>query len=344
MSADPVPSTSSTIEARRFIPVHRLSFEEAGLIGASVHKTDRIVIPAHNEAGSIGTTLGYLIEVGFAARQIIVLVNHTEDNTAEVASRFGVTVVEQNEMLTDEVKSRLEGEYGVHPDRLRGKGTAMFAAGLVLARENLPDDARIFFIDADITNPGEVDPIGLLLAGWEVWNGDVRIIKLASENRHNEGIHAFLSLPRVPYFGIGALRWPLCGQMVLRWGDLRKMRGANSYAIEMAMLMCLWDDHDTPSIFGEVSLGVELKDKHNDDQRHARMFWGIEGYMTQLLLPGGWRRLRSLKKDEVRSLNEASVMPTPVWMPPKGDGSCVLEMLQIDAIMPSVTEFLTVTP
>lgn len=323
----------------QFTSARHLTFAEAAALTGKILPTDRVVIPARNEAGSIGSTIGHLLQTGFTAGQIIIMVNHSTDKTAEIAAMFAVTVLDQATILTTEIITRLEKEYGIEAIRLRGKGAAMFAACLELERAGTPDDARIFFLDADITNLDEVSPIPLLLAGWESWNGDVRIVKLASLGRNNEGILASLGLPRMPYMGIGALQWPLCGQMSLRWKDLRRMRGATRYAIEMAMLMDILEREDTPAVFGEVELGTVLHDKKNNDHDHTVMYRGILAYITQLLQVGGWWKLHAISAEQVAMLNRESGKPHPFWAPAKsGAGVSTFQAFPLDAILPAVAE------
>ncbi len=324
----------------QFVSARHLAFAEAAENQGKILPSDRVVIPARNEAGSIGSTIGYLVQAGFSPEQIVIMVNHTTDKTAEVAGAFRVTVLEQEKILRPEIVARLEGEYGVDSSRLRGKGTAMFAACLELEQLKTPDEARIFFLDADITNLDEVSPIALLLAGWASWNGDVKIVKLASLGRNNEGILAYLGLPGVPYTGIGALQWPLCGQMSLRWEDLRRMRGATRYAIEMAMLMDILERRGTPAVFGEVELGVVLHDKKNSDHDHAVMYRGILAYISQLQQHGGWKELHTLHAQDILNMNRMSGKDHPFWAPPKvGTAAATFQAFPLDAILPSIHEF-----
>ncbi len=331
------------MDSGHFVSARHLTFKEAGESTSKILPTDRVVIPARNEAGSIGSTIGHLVQTGFTPGQIIIMVNHSTDKTAEIAAVFGVTVLDQAAILAPQILARLEKEYGVEAIRLKGKGSAMFAACLELERAATPDDARIFFLDADITNLDEVSPIPLLLAGWESWNGDVRIVKLASLGRNNEGILASLGLPRMPYMGIGALQWPLCGQMSLRWKDLRRMRGATRYAIEMAMLMDILEREDTPAVFGEVELGTVLHDKKNNDHDHTVMYRGIMAFMAQLLGAGGWKELHKLTPQQITELNVESGKQHPFWAPAKtGTGVSTFQAFPLDAILPSVAELQVV--
>ncbi len=333
----------------RYTAVKHLKYSEAQTVEGRVKPTDIVVVPARDEGPLIGAMGGYLQQAGFGPNQIIIMVNDSAEcavnNRTEAAARgTGARVFIMDEVLTPEVVQRLEQEYGVERSRLKGKGTAMFAACLELEKMKLPSEARIFFLDADITNLGEVSPIQLLLAGWVNWNGNVRMVKLASLGRNNEGILAFLGLPGMPYTGLGALQWPLCGQVTVRWGDLRRMRGATKFAIEMAMLIDLIERHGTPSMLGEVELGVVLNDKKNDDHTHTAMYRGILAFISQLLQAGGWKQLHSMPAKQVAELNRRSAPSFPFWVPPKkGDcGASSFEAHPLDAILPSIEDLFGV--
>jgi hypothetical protein len=329
----------------KYTAVRHLGYEEAKDVEGKILPTDILVVPARDEGPQMGAMGGYAQQAGFTLNQIIIMVNDsaecTVNNKTEAAARgTGAKVFVMDEVLTPEMAQRLRAEYGIEPSRLKGKGTAMFAACLKLEEMKTPPEARIFFLDADITNLGEVSPIQLLLAGWVNWNGSVKMVKLASLGRNNEGILAFLGLPGMPYTGLGALQWPLCGQMSVRWGELRRMRGATKFAIEMAMLIDLIERYSTPSMLGEVELGVVLNDKKNDDHTHAVMYRGILAYISQLLQTGRWKQLHSLTIVEMIQLNLESGKPFPFWVPPKktGSGASSFESHPLDAILPSIED------
>ncbi|HCC83660.1 TPA: hypothetical protein DEP96_02310 [Candidatus Uhrbacteria bacterium] len=325
--------------------VRHLPFSEARALSpvATVRKTDIVIVPARNEGTKIASTLGYLlIEMGFDPSQILVIVNHSVDDTADRARRLGVVVLDQDEILTPVVVERLQTEYGIDPARLCGKGTAMFAACLELERRQTSANARVFFLDADIKNLAQLDIIGLLMSGWHQWGESVRIVKLASLCRNNEGMLAFLGLPGIPYMQVGAMQWVLCGQMMLRWRDLRIMRGATRYAIEMAMLMDLWERHHDLGALGEVAIGEPLEDKRNTDHDHAVMYRGIMAYVLQLMSSStNWRAIHKITREEIVVMNAITGNPLGFFAPPSdGVGPSVFENPPLDAILPSAAEFM----
>lgn len=333
--------------------VYHISDEEIrdrDLSGA-ILPTDRIVIPAKHEGANIGTTLGYLLSMGFEPEQIIVLVNGSSeidgkpDDTAEKALAVNpcIRVYHQNELLNapivgTDIVSHLQSEFGIMPERLHGKGTAMFAATLALHAAHTPDGARIIFLDTDIQNASTVDPVGRLLIGAELFPDTVRMVKLASLGRDNAGIHAFLSTLHDPHSMIGALRWPLCGQVVVRWCDLKCMRLASGYAVEMAMMMDLIARADgNPRVFGEVEIGAPLLDKKNSDRVHVRMYSEIMVFMgrAHACARGG---LPGLTIGQMHGLN--CMESTTVWTPVKerGEGPNRLETRYPDTIFPSIVD------
>lgn len=332
--------------------VHHISDQviRDGKLSGSIRETDRVVIPAKHEGANIVRTLEYLQGRGFYPYQIIVLVNGSSiveggdpDDTAEkalsVSPKF--QVLHQAELLgvregESELVKRLNETYGIQPERLHGKGTAMFAATLALHRADTPEDARIFFLDADIRNSFEVDPMGRLLVGATHFPSEVRVVKLASLGRDNAGISAFLSTLTGNHALIGALRWPLCGQVVVRWGDLKRMRLASGYAVEIAMLMDLIVRTSDPHVFGEVEIGTDLIDKKNTDQVHTRMYYQIMVFAASVhaFLCG----LPLLTPAQMRAMNQTK--PAPLWVPvhEHGLGPNQLEQRYPDAVLPSIEE------
>lgn len=315
-----------------------------------IQPTDRVVIPAKHEGKTIARTLEYLLRLGFEPDQILVLVNGASqidgqpDDTAGKAMSVSsdLQVYHQSQLFLDThvgdstLMNWLQTKYGIQSRRLHGKGTAMFAACLALHSAGTPDDARIIFLDADIMNSFEVDPVGRLLIGADRFPPTVKMVKLASLGRDNAGIHAFLSTLEGLHAAIGALRWPLCGQVVVRWEDLKQMRLASGYAVEMAMMMDLIARAESPSVFGEVEIGTELIDKRNTDRVHTRMY-------SQIMLFAGRVHaclcgLPTLPKARMFDLNQCE--PLPLWVPvtEHEQGPNQLESRYPDALFPSVAE------
>lgn len=346
-----------TIAPPTVIGVHHFSDSEIqrliekGYKGGVIREGDRIVIPAKHEAENIGNTLGYLLSMGILPSQIVVLVNGPTlvngmpDETADRARAVNpdLQVLHQNDILKRTIINRtsvldhLEREYRTSPERLRGKGMAFFAAMLALHEAGTDDEARIFFLDADIRNPSQADPIGRLLIGADQFPPIVRMVKLALLGRDNAGIQAHLNSLENLFSAIAALRWPLCGQVMVRWGDLKHMRLASGYAVEMAMMMDLIARHGTPEIFGEVELGAPVSDKHNDDRTHVLMYTEIMEFIDAVLRRDA-RGLHYLTRDQMREMNVRD--PMRIWTPARqaGEGSNTLKTRLPDLILPSIAE------
>jgi cellulose synthase/poly-beta-1,6-N-acetylglucosamine synthase-like glycosyltransferase len=98
-----------------------------------------ILIPAHNEASSIGMTLSSLNSQLTSQDRVIVVADNCTDETTKIAHEYGVTVIERNDTLR------------------KGKGYAL-DFGLQYMRTNPPE--VVIFIDADcIVHPGTVEKL-----------------------------------------------------------------------------------------------------------------------------------------------------------------------------------------
>lgn len=88
-----------------------------------------VLVPAHNEAPNIGATLDSLNELDYPAMSIVVIADNCTDDTVGAARRYGVTVLERDDL------------------ERRGKGPALhWAIPRVLAD---PDVDVVVIVDAD---------------------------------------------------------------------------------------------------------------------------------------------------------------------------------------------------
>ncbi|MFN9174324.1 MAG: glycosyltransferase family 2 protein [Synechocystis sp.] len=96
----------------------------------------KILIPAHNEAAVISTTLDSLLTQVESPSQILVVADNCTDNTADIARHHQVEVLER------------------HDSDRRGKGFAL-DFGVNALRDNPPD--IVIFMDADcLVEPGAI--------------------------------------------------------------------------------------------------------------------------------------------------------------------------------------------
>jgi hypothetical protein len=358
----PIPEAAVATESKRPVSIigHLDALETARLVRTHgrlrPEKTDRVVIPACNEEVGIEVTLRYLIDVaGFEPEQIIVLVNNCQDKTETVARQFiGVQVFEQRFVLSN-VYGTLE-RFGFNDlSQINGKGGALFAASLVLnwlgEKQNprLSGGTRVFFLDADITNIGDIKPIHHLLWGWKQFP-HVRMVKLAAQGRSNEGIHATLAIPGNPFADLGCFQWPLCGQMSVLWGDLKQMRLTTGYSVEIAMMADLLKRHRANAalnhreLFAEVGFGMTLCDKWNNEGVHVRMYRNIDALIHALWINHGGASTSELSLSAVIEFNQyARNACQPFWVPSpetRPTQQNKQEVKPLDAILPSVAECL----
>lgn len=107
-----------------------------------------VIIPARNEEKNIGKLLSLLQKQTYKPYEIIVVDDNSEDNTAEIASKFNVKLI------------RLEGD---PPEGWTGKNWAIWNGYLEAKGEML------LFLDADV-EPQE-DFIEVLLSNYEIYKG-----------------------------------------------------------------------------------------------------------------------------------------------------------------------------
>lgn len=119
------------------LPVQR----QPGNINLS-HSRTAILVPAHNEALGIATTLKNLLPELTAADQLVVIADNCNDETADIARQLGATVLERQD------------------SERRGKGYAL-DFGLRYLSTNPPD--VVVIVDADcLVSPGTIGRISEL--------------------------------------------------------------------------------------------------------------------------------------------------------------------------------------
>ena len=186
--------------------------------------TVSVVVPARNEAGTIGAILERI-----DADQVVV-VDASTDGTAEIAARAGAEVHLQEDLLP---------EFGP----VLGKGDAMWRA-LSVVRGDV-----VVYLDADSEDFGEhfvtrlVEPledpaIQFVKAHYR------RPFRVGAE-RLPEGGGRVTELTAKPllkafYPELADIHQPLAGEIAARRGLLERIPFATGYAVEMAMLIDVW--------------------------------------------------------------------------------------------------------
>jgi glucosyl-3-phosphoglycerate synthase len=197
--------------------------------------TVAVIIPAKNEAATIGAVLDTVLIHDQLVDELVVVNDHSSDDTATVADHHGARVV------------RLEGK--------TGKGAAMSAGVDSTSAEIL------VFLDADVLNttadyvarliqPLLERPATQLVKGFyerplhNMPTGGGRVNELTAR--------PILSLL---YPGLGEIRQPLAGETAARRGALEAITLEPDYGVEIAMLI------DMAQLFGvhalaQVDLGI----------------------------------------------------------------------------------------
>lgn len=210
-----------------------------------------ILLPAYNQEGTIGRTIGYLTEgVGLSPEQITVASNST-DKTDSIARASGVDVLQLKDLFD---------EYIANPDQffelmqasdlkqLRGKGMNMFLGHLYgyMTGKRKPHEL-IVQVDTDITNIGaesdKWDPVTYFAWAAQM-KKDLMAVKAAKNGRNNQPIH--IGMNTWPVIGeegefyqqkVGVERWPLTGEYGWKGEVTERLRWASGYAVEMVLNM-----------------------------------------------------------------------------------------------------------
>ena len=194
-----------------------------------------VVVPARNEAATVGEVLDAARHHGDLVDELVVVNDHSNDDTATVAVHHGARVV------------HLQGP--------SGKGEAM-AAGLAATRSEL-----VVFLDADVLSTTTEYVARLvwpllscaatqLVKGYyerplyDMPTGGGRVTELAAR--------PILSLL---YPGLGEIRQPLAGETAGRRRALDAVGFASAYGVEIALLIDVARRFGVSSL-AQVDLGV----------------------------------------------------------------------------------------
>jgi glucosyl-3-phosphoglycerate synthase len=194
-----------------------------------------VIVPARDEATTIGTVIDMVQVHDHLVDELIVVNDHSSDDTATVAAHHGARVV--------------------HLDGPSGKGSAMHAGFLATSAE------IVVFLDADVLNmtadyvarlvqPILERPSIQLVKGYYVRplhnmpTGGGRVNELTAR--------PILSLL---YPGLGEIRQPLAGETAIRRSALEALTLESDYRVEIALLI------DCAQLFGvhalaQVDLGI----------------------------------------------------------------------------------------
>jgi len=213
----------------------REHFDLESVVAMKGDATVVVVVPAKNEAATIGAVLDVVQVHRELVDELVVVDDHSSDDTATVADHHGARVV--------------------HLSGPTGKGAAM-NAGLAASTSSI-----VVYLDADVLNmtsdyvarliqPLLERPATQLVKGYyerplhHMPTGGGRVNELAAR--------PILSLL---YPGLGEIRQPLAGETAARRGALEAIQLDVGYSVEIALLI------DFAQLFGvralaQVDLGI----------------------------------------------------------------------------------------
>jgi len=213
----------------------REEFNRDEVLALARQSSVAVIVPAKDEAATIGLVVEAVLADEGVVDQLIVVNDHSSDDTAAIAAHHGGSVI------------RLDGA--------SGKGEAL-RAGLLESSSDL-----IVFLDADVTNT--TPDFVLQLVQPLLQRSEIQLVKAyylrpllgmpTGGGRVNElAARPILSLL---FPGLGEIRQPLAGETAGRRSALNQITLESAYGVEIAMLI------DSARRFGieslaQVDLGV----------------------------------------------------------------------------------------
>lgn len=201
-------------------------------VAAERERTVSVVLPARDEAATIGANLDALLPLREAgAIDQVVVVDDSTDGTAEIARAHGAEVHAQGALLP---------EYGP----VLGKGDAMWRA-LTVATGDV-----ICFLDADTEDPGPHFAAGLV--GPVAAAGSVQFAKAcyrrpfrSTAGTEPTGGGRVTELTARPLLhalfpALAGVRQPLAGEIAVRRELIERLPMLCGYAVDVALLIDAW--------------------------------------------------------------------------------------------------------
>jgi len=187
------------------------------LAANSTHASVAVIVPARNEATTVGSVLDAVFAAGSLVDEVIVVDDHSSDDTATVAARHGARVVTL--------------------DAPTGKGGAM-AAGVAASSADI-----IVFLDADVTSPS-VHYVPRLVAPL-LARESIGLVKgfyvrpLHDMPTGGGRVNELTARPALSLLhpGLGEIRQPLAGETAIRRSLLARCPLATAYGVEIALLL-----------------------------------------------------------------------------------------------------------
>jgi cellulose synthase/poly-beta-1,6-N-acetylglucosamine synthase-like glycosyltransferase len=261
----------------------------------------KILIPAHNEAAVISTTLDSLLTQVESPSQILVVADNCTDNTADIARHHQVEVLER------------------HDSDRRGKGFAL-DFGVNALRDNPPD--IVIFMDADcLVEPGA---IAALVREAQSQQKPIQALYLLEKPKHATpkdtiSALAFLVKNQVRPAGLAVWNLPclLTGTgMAFPWQIIQKATLASDNLVEDIQLGLDLAIAGHPPQFCEQAKITGILPQQEQAATSQRTRWE-HGYLQTLLrqCPRLVRNALQQKRFDLLALAaDISVVPLSLWV------------------------------
>lgn len=235
-----------------------------------------VVLPALNEAITIGGIIASLQELDGLIDQIVVVDGSSTDGTPERARDAGAEVYDENELMA---------EYGP----ARGKGDAMWRA-LSVARGDF-----IAYLDSDTLDFSPHFARGLI--GTLLCNDEVRFVKgsfsrpfvTPDGERPNEGgrVTELCARPLLAAFypPLAGFVQPLAGEIAARRELLEEIPFPGDFGVEIGMLIDVYERFGA-DIMAQVDLG-ERRNQHQSLFELGRMAYKVQAAVLRRLRRSG---------------------------------------------------------
>lgn len=267
---EPDPVTRPSLDAARAW-AQRATIEHeawpAARVAAERERTVSVVLPARNEAATIGANLDALLPLRESgAIDQVVVVDDSDDGTADIARAHGAEVHAQSALLP---------QYGP----VLGKGDAMWRA-LTVATGDV-----ICFLDADTENPGPHFAAGLV--GPVAAPGAVQLAKAcyrrpfrSAGGTEPTGGGRVTELTARPLLNalfpaLAGVRQPLAGEIAVRRELIERLPLLCGYAVDVALLIDAWRAVGLDALV-QVDLDVR-QNRHHPLEQLAPMAFEVTG-------------------------------------------------------------------
>jgi glucosyl-3-phosphoglycerate synthase len=260
-------------------------FDRAALVAAKGHTRVSVLIPARDEADTVGaivTTLRTeLVDDVPLVDEIIVIDSHSTDGTAEIARAAGATVFHVDEIVPHagtrtgkgealwKALAVMSGDIGIYLDADVQEFTADFVTGLL---GPLLQDDELVFVKAFYDRPWSSGPARS--------SGGGRVTELVARP---------LILQRVPL--LSGFVQPLAGECAFRLDAVIDVPYVSDYGVDIGLMIDIVRDHGLAAM-AQVDLG-HRRHRHQDLAALSAMAQHVQAAFELRVDPGATEQVES---------------------------------------------------